>query len=245
MASAETLLKSILLLTASLANNYGLTPPTTNEPKESTKNEVVYRGQAFELAVYFWTNLGRIAVTLVAVLHVSVMMALEIPGQIPQTIAQTLCPYPAPNIHALRELSLTFGLGVSIMVLGSLLRGWCFYTLGQHFTFHVTVASDHSLVTTGPYAYVRHPGYTAVFMLLHGCTLAYIYSHGNYISECWDLSTGWNRFIHIAWFFIPAYTAISLGKRGVVEDDLLKERFGAKWVQYSKRVPRRFFPYLV
>ncbi|KAK6974318.1 protein-S-isoprenylcysteine O-methyltransferase [Favolaschia claudopus] len=244
MASAETLLKSALILTASLAHNYGLTPPTADEPKDSA-NKAVYRGQSFELMIYFLTNLGRIAVMLLSVLHVSAMMALEIPGQIPQTIAQTLCPYPTTHIHALRELSGTFGLGVSIIILGSLLRGWCFYTLGQHFTFHVTVASNHTLVTTGPYAYVRHPSYTAVFMMLQGCSLAYIVSRGNYIPECWDLSTGWNRFIYLGWFCMATYTSISLGKRGIVEDGLLKEKFGAKWVQYPKRVPCRFFPYLL
>ncbi|KAK7062507.1 protein-S-isoprenylcysteine O-methyltransferase [Favolaschia claudopus] len=246
MASAETLLKSILILVASLASNYGLTPPTAKQPKDSTQNEAVYRGQSFEVVVYLWTNLGRIVVMLLGLLHVSAMITLELPGRLPQTIAQTLCPYPAPNIHGLRELSVTFGLGVSLMILGSLLRGWCFHALGQHFTFHVTVASNHALVTTGPYAYVRHPSYTAVFMMLLGFTLAYIVSHGSYISECWSLSsTGGKGFVYVGWFLVPAYTVVSLAKRGIVEDGLLKQRFGTKWVQYATRVPFRFIPYLV
>jgi protein-S-isoprenylcysteine O-methyltransferase Ste14 len=41
------------------------------------------------------------------------------------------------------------------------LRLWSIHTLGRYFTLTVQTSSDQPIVTTGPYRYVRHPGYSA------------------------------------------------------------------------------------
>ena len=43
-----------------------------------------------------------------------------------------------------------------------LLFVWTFQTLGKNLTDTVVTRKDHTLVTTGPYRYVRHPFYTCV-----------------------------------------------------------------------------------
>lgn len=50
-------------------------------------------------------------------------------------------------------------LSVSLVAAGSLLRLWCYRTLGKYFTFHVTIFKDHQLITTGPYKHLVHPSY--------------------------------------------------------------------------------------
>jgi protein-S-isoprenylcysteine O-methyltransferase Ste14 len=44
------------------------------------------------------------------------------------------------------------------------LRLWSFHTLGRYFTFTVQTSRDQPIVTTGPYRYVRHPGYSALLL---------------------------------------------------------------------------------
>ncbi|HWI34687.1 MAG TPA: isoprenylcysteine carboxylmethyltransferase family protein [Lapillicoccus sp.] len=41
------------------------------------------------------------------------------------------------------------------------LRLWSIHTLGRYFTLTVQTSPDQPIVTTGPYRYVRHPGYSA------------------------------------------------------------------------------------
>ena len=61
-----------------------------------------------------------------------------------------------------------FLLGVAIAVFAAFLRRWSFCVMGRHFTYQLSILEDHQLVTHGPYAYVRHPGYTALVMSLIG-----------------------------------------------------------------------------
>jgi protein-S-isoprenylcysteine O-methyltransferase Ste14 len=51
--------------------------------------------------------------------------------------------------------------GVVVGALGSLLFLWTFHTLGPNLTDTVVTRAKHTLVTVGPYRWVRHPFYTA------------------------------------------------------------------------------------
>jgi protein-S-isoprenylcysteine O-methyltransferase len=44
------------------------------------------------------------------------------------------------------------------------LRWWAIRVLGRFFTVDVTLQKDHAVVTSGPYAYVRHPSYTGALL---------------------------------------------------------------------------------
>jgi protein-S-isoprenylcysteine O-methyltransferase len=50
-------------------------------------------------------------------------------------------------------------LWLGLMVLGLLLRTWGVLTLGKFFTWHVTVQSEQTVIRSGPYRFLRHPGY--------------------------------------------------------------------------------------
>lgn len=52
-----------------------------------------------------------------------------------------------------------------IAVAGLGLRTWGYLTLGRLFTWHITVYDDHEVVQRGPYAWMRHPGYTGAWLL--------------------------------------------------------------------------------
>ncbi|KAJ7097292.1 hypothetical protein B0H15DRAFT_764295, partial [Mycena belliarum] len=155
-----------------------------------------------------------------------------------------LCPHPSSNVHMLKGMSISFTLGVCAMILAALLRGWCFITLGRLFTYRVTVVSNHVLVTDGPYAYVRHPSYTGVFLMLGSAGFTYMFSHGNYVTECGIGLTPW-KWIGYYWMIASAYSLVSLRQRGKVEDHLMRATFGQEWVRYREKVPFSFVPYIV
>lgn len=71
-----------------------------------------------------------------------------------------------------------FAAGTTIILLGSLLRRYCFSTLGEYFTGDVRAHAGQPVIETGPYRLVRHPSYTAGMMMFIGIGLAL----GNWLS---------------------------------------------------------------
>lgn len=53
--------------------------------------------------------------------------------------------------------------GFTIFVAAKLLKLWAIATLGLRWSYRILVLPGEPLVTTGPYAYLRHPNYVAVF----------------------------------------------------------------------------------
>ena len=52
-------------------------------------------------------------------------------------------------------------IGFVLIGLGGVLLVWTFQNLGKNLTDTVVTRKEHTLVTTGPYSYVRHPFYLA------------------------------------------------------------------------------------
>jgi protein-S-isoprenylcysteine O-methyltransferase Ste14 len=71
-----------------------------------------------------------------------------------------------------------FCVGLLTLIAGSLLRRHCFRVLGGFFTAAVTIRDDHRVIDTGAYRWVRHPSYSAAFLLVLGIAIvvpAYLY----------------------------------------------------------------------
>lgn len=58
-----------------------------------------------------------------------------------------------------------FGLGIAMLIAGSLLRRHCWRLLGASFTGDVRARPDQPIITTGAYAWVRHPSYSAGMLM--------------------------------------------------------------------------------
>lgn len=65
-----------------------------------------------------------------------------------------------------------FGIGMAALIAGSLLRRHCWRLLGASFTRDVRAKADQPIVTTGAYALVRHPSYSAGILMNAGIGLA-------------------------------------------------------------------------
>jgi len=107
--------------------------------------------------------------------------------------------------------------------LGVIAVAWCFWmlrTLGPNLTDTVTVRSNATLVTGGPYRWVRHPMYLGVAILELSCSLITA-----------------NAFIAIAGALCVAMLMI----RTRTEEAKLVERFGESYRQYARNTGR-FLP---
>ena len=129
--------------------------------------------------------------------------------------------------------------GTLLTTLASGLRLSSFESLGHHFTYQLAILPSHKLVTTGPYAYIRHPSYTALPFILLGCALSFT-SNGTVLRE-WIGESNTDgvvlsvliALLYVGWRFVG---------RAEAEDQVLKEEFGKEWEEWAGVVKYRFIP---
>ena len=63
----------------------------------------------------------------------------------------------------IRALGIPMGI---LWLLANLLRWWVIHTMGQHWNVRVIDSTRLGVVTGGPFRYIRHPNYLAVFVEL-------------------------------------------------------------------------------
>jgi len=115
-------------------------------------------------------------------------------------------------------------LGMALLIAGAVLRRLCFNALGKSFTGTVIVAKDQAVVQHGPYRFVRHPSYTAAFLMFIGIGLAL----------CSWISLAILFFAHCYLY----------GQRVAVEERALLETLGAPYREYLSRTSR-FIPFVI
>jgi len=96
--------------------------------------------------------------------------------------------------------------------------------MGRNWSLVARTRSDHELVTWGPFAYVRHPIYSALIAWLFAMAVAF----------------GHHRGLVLA---LPFY-AIGTWLRVAEEERLLRAHFGQAYDEYAVRV-KRFLPGLI
>jgi protein-S-isoprenylcysteine O-methyltransferase Ste14 len=67
---------------------------------------------------------------------------------------------------------LPFWLGAAVTIAGLLFAVWAREHLGKNWSRSVTIKENHELITSGPYAMVRHPIYTGILAGFLGTTIA-------------------------------------------------------------------------
>ena len=117
-----------------------------------------------------------------------------------------------------------FAVGVSLILLGSLLRRYCWRTLGEYFTGDVRARAEQPVISSGPYRLVRHPSYTAGMMMFIGIGLAL----GSWLSLA----------------LLTITTIATYSYRVMVEERALLDTIGEPYRSYIKE-RKRFIPYIV
>jgi protein-S-isoprenylcysteine O-methyltransferase len=108
--------------------------------------------------------------------------------------------------------------GVAIGLVGLGVRAWGMRTLGNAYSRNLRTSDDQHLVTTGPYRYVRHPGYLGSVLVWVGAALAF----GNW------LVAGLTAVLLLAAYLWRIFS----------EEAMLRDHFGGEWCSYAARTAR-------
>lgn len=123
-----------------------------------------------------------------------------------------------PNLMVWSSLPLPTWLrwgGVVLTLLGFLLLQWAHQALGKNWSDKPRLMQEQTLVTSGPYRWIRHPIYTA-FLLIMSATL--------FISANWFIGGMW-----------IGMTTLDVISRIRIEEAMLTEHFGDEYRAYMKR----------
>jgi protein-S-isoprenylcysteine O-methyltransferase Ste14 len=112
-------------------------------------------------------------------------------------------------------------LGVGLMAVGLGLLLWVQLALGANFNTILGVRERHSLVTHGPYRWVRHPMYVVLFLYLLGILLV-------------------TSNLLIGGFLLGSFL-FTIGMRVAKEEAILEEAYGEEYRTYKSRTGR-FWP---
>lgn len=127
------------------------------------------------------------------------------------------------------------------MLTGTVIRWHCYRTLGKLFTFELSIMQNHTLIVTGPYAYVRHPSYTGLILNIIGGYLSHL-SVGSWVRESGLLQTTVGLGAVTACVLIGLAVMASLLLRMPSEDAILRRQFGREWEEWARKVPYRIAP---
>jgi protein-S-isoprenylcysteine O-methyltransferase Ste14 len=113
--------------------------------------------------------------------------------------------------------------GLGLFVVGDVLLTWTLISLGKNLTDTVVTRREHTLVVSGPYAWVRHPFYDCVGLIVAGSAL-----------------------LAANWFIAAAGTLlfVMFATRSAIEEEKLIARFGDEYRRYTQRTGR-FIPKIV
>lgn len=112
---------------------------------------------------------------------------------------------------ALRVLGFLLSLYAAVMLL------WASNALGRFLVPRAVIFHDHTLVTSGPYHFVRHPIYSGVLALWLGTALAML-----------------NLLLLLVW--PAAMVGVSIQAR--LEEELLRAKFGPTYESYAQATSR-------
>ena len=107
--------------------------------------------------------------------------------------------------------------GLALAVGAALFAAWAMWSLGKSYGIRMDIFAGHRLVTTGPYALVRHPMYLGIVLYHAGATLV--------------LQSP--LLLALTALVVVPFTALRI----VAEDRVLSETFGAEFAEYRQRVP--------
>jgi protein-S-isoprenylcysteine O-methyltransferase Ste14 len=125
-------------------------------------------------------------------------------GEFARSVGRLLLYHPGPAGQ---------WIGVGLMVLGFGFAFWARVHLGRNWGMPMSLRQDHELVTSGPYAYVRHPIYTGLLLATIGTTLA-IGLLG-------------------AWFFVVCFVYFLVSAR--IEEKMMLAQFPEAYPAYRRR----------
>lgn len=218
---------SLLVLTTLLATYLSLqcfTPPNPTPHSTVPDRITPFTSPAFLL-------IRRYSVVLVGIHHALLILN-------PITPSYMLCPNPfSMNLSLFTWTPHSF-ICLTLILIFAPLRLIAFSQLGKNFTFKL--AKPQNLVTTGLYAYVQHPSYTANAVVVAASVMLFERPDG--LAGCWmseemAKSKWWSVAVGALGIAAVWFARI----RVVDEERMLKGAFGKEWEVWHRNT-KRFVP---
>jgi len=136
-------------------------------------------------------------------------------------------------------------IGFALILFGTYLRYSSYQTLGKLYTYQLSIRTKHRLITSGPYQYIRHPGYVALTLVELGLWVWHL-GPGSYLRESGLLDTKLGRDLFgVFWIFLTSSLAGIWICRVPREEKELKKNFGKEYEEWKERVRYRAIPGLI
>ena len=196
---------------------------------DSVRNHVVFRVILSMLYIPYWfarlyymrrgvASGERVSRTRPDRLRIALISSLSLAGAVvgflyvfaPRRIRWTTLPTPTWSRW----------IGVALGVVAMPLFIWTHHALGKNWSADLVIKEEHTLITSGPFRWVRHPMYTSLF----GSSLAFSLLSSNWVIGLSGLGT-----------------SILLASRVHKEEALMIEEFGDQYRAYMQRTGR-FLP---
>lgn len=132
-------------------------------------------------------------------------------------------------------LSATYIIASLCVYAGTLIRSLAMRALGRLFVPELAIKDDHKLITTGPYAIVRHPAYAGFNLQFGGLIVAELFSPGTWWTW-WGVAFG--GFWTAVWVFMLVAGTVRVAK----EDLVMKTEFREQWENWRKATPYALIP---
>ena len=124
---------------------------------------------------------------------------------------------------ALPNRGLLFTVALCFFALGVVFRSYGIIYLGRFFTPNVAIATDHRLIDSGPYRFIRHPTYAGLLMIVLGVGLSFA------------------NLASLLIVFVPVLACLLWRIR--IEEQALAEAFGEQYRIYMHRT-KRLVPFI-
>lgn len=139
---------------------------------------------------------------------------------VPLVLAALLLLLPDSSVLGLDQRFLPwsfaiFWIGWLLAAAGLLFTVWARRHLATNWSGAVTLKADHELITSGPYALVRHPIYTGLLLGFVGSALA--------LGE-------WRGIVAVA------LVTVAMWRKLRIEECRMRELFGERYLAYEQRV---------
>lgn len=108
--------------------------------------------------------------------------------------------------------------GAGLIFVGDSLFIWSHKTLGRNWSPFLEIRKGHILVTDGPYRFIRHPMYAAIFLIGIGVL---------FLSANWTVALS---------YLLPTSSLYLI--RVSDEEKMMIEKFGAEYREYMRRTGR-------
>lgn len=208
---------------------YAFTPPNPMPTKAWPKDTLMRHQNPRQ------RKLGIVFLFLGWFYHISLIL-------FPPSSPSILCPHPSqldPKFFTWSPYTTSF---ILLIFIAAPIRLLAYKQLGQNFTF--MLAKPKELITTGLYAYVRHPSYPTL-LACHVAICALVMRWGG-MTGCWLPAwlARWS-FVDVggvALFGVASLCALLV--RVGEEEEMLRSEFGDEYEAYARRT-KRFLPWII